>query len=75
MPINKHKELPMMQLSFAVSGVMSAFYPAESELSKRVRRLIRSVRKQLGRYAKPNNHQSSKVNCSTKQGCYRSFSW
>ncbi len=47
MPINKHKELPMMQLSFAGSGVMSAFYPAESELSKRVRRLIRSVRKQL----------------------------
>lgn len=47
MPINKHKELPMMQLSFAGSGVMSAFYLAESELSKRIRRLIRSVRKQL----------------------------
>ncbi|MCO9786966.1 hypothetical protein KU397_24695, partial [Salmonella enterica subsp. enterica serovar Kentucky] len=30
----------MMQLSLAGSGVMSAFYPAESELSKRVRRLI-----------------------------------
>lgn len=38
---------PMMQLSLAGSGVMSAFYPAESELSKRVRRLIRAVRKQL----------------------------
>lgn len=37
----------MMQLSYAGSGVMSAFYPAESELSKRIRRLIRAVRKQL----------------------------
>ncbi|EBS8529812.1 hypothetical protein CE678_24085, partial [Salmonella enterica] len=27
----------MMQLSLAGSGVMSAFYPAESELSKRIR--------------------------------------
>ncbi|RKQ38360.1 hypothetical protein [Enterobacter sp. R1(2018)] len=37
----------MMQLSLAGSGVMSAFYPAESELTKRVRRLIRAARKSL----------------------------
>ncbi|EDS7168087.1 hypothetical protein R991_004516 [Salmonella enterica] len=37
----------MMHFQLAGSGVMSAFYPAESELSKRVRRLIRSVSKQL----------------------------
>lgn len=37
----------MMQLSLAGSGVMSAFYPAESELTKRIRRLIRAVRKLL----------------------------
>lgn len=37
----------MMHYSLAGSGVMSAFYPAESELSKRVRRLIRAARKHL----------------------------
>lgn len=37
----------MMHYSLAGSGVMSAFYPAESELSKRVRRLIRAARKRL----------------------------
>jgi hypothetical protein len=36
-----------MMYAIAGSGVMSAFYPAESELSKRVRRLIRSARKSL----------------------------
>lgn len=37
----------MMQLSLSGSGVMSAYFPAESELSKRVRRLIRAARKHL----------------------------
>lgn len=37
----------MMQLSLAGSGVMSAYYPTESELSKRVRRLIHAARKHL----------------------------
>lgn len=37
----------MMQLSLAGSGVMSAYFPAESELSKRVRRLILAARKHL----------------------------
>ncbi|MGK0703350.1 hypothetical protein ACSFCW_07640 [Yokenella regensburgei] len=36
-----------MMYAIAGSGIMSAFYPAESELSKRIRRLIRAVRKQL----------------------------
>lgn len=36
-------------MTFAIAGgaVVSAYYPAESELSKRIRRLIRAVRKQL----------------------------
>ncbi|HAK3429693.1 TPA: hypothetical protein ACJGUQ_001330 [Salmonella enterica subsp. enterica serovar Ball] len=37
----------MMQLSYAGSGVMSAFYPHESELSRRVKQLIRAAKKQL----------------------------
>ncbi|EMF5696131.1 hypothetical protein V3954_004601 [Enterobacter roggenkampii] len=37
----------MMQLSLAGSGVVSAHHPTESELSKRVRRLIRAARKHL----------------------------
>ncbi|ECG6622821.1 hypothetical protein NVT07_004353 [Salmonella enterica] len=37
----------MMQLSLSGGGIMSAYYPAESELTKRIRRLIRAVRKQL----------------------------
>lgn len=36
-------------MTFAIAGgaVVSAYYPTESELSKRVRRLIRAVLKQL----------------------------
>ncbi|EOG5419303.1 hypothetical protein [Cronobacter malonaticus] len=37
----------MMQLSLSGGGIMSAYYPTESELSKRFRRLIRAARKQL----------------------------
>lgn len=37
----------MMHLSLSGGGIMSAYYPAESELTKRIRRLIRAVRKQL----------------------------
>ena len=37
----------MMQLSLAGSGVMSAYYPPESELSRRVKQLIKAARKQL----------------------------
>nr|DAG71059.1 MAG TPA: CIII protein family protein [Caudoviricetes sp.] len=37
----------MMQLSLSGGGIMSAYYPSESELSKRVRRLIRAARKHL----------------------------
>ncbi|MBW1521029.1 hypothetical protein B6V69_13235 [Escherichia coli] len=41
----KQKELPMMHFQFAGSGVMSAFYPHESELSRRVKQLIRAAKK------------------------------
>ncbi|EPK1346673.1 hypothetical protein OGQ49_004643 [Enterobacter hormaechei] len=37
----------MMHLSLSGGGIMSAYYPSESELSKRVRRLIRATRKHL----------------------------
>ncbi|GEG29419.1 phage regulatory protein CIII [Escherichia coli O145:H28] len=37
----------MMHFQFAGSGVMSAFYPHESELSRRVKQLIRAAKKQL----------------------------
>ncbi|OYJ41123.1 hypothetical protein CI736_17340 [Shigella boydii] len=43
----KQKELPMMHFQLAGSGVMSAFYPHESELSRRVKQLIRAAKKQL----------------------------
>lgn len=36
-----------MHFQLAGSGVMSAFYPHESELSRRVKQLIRAVKKQL----------------------------
>ena len=36
-----------MSLAAQVSGVMSAFYPHESELSRRVKQLIRAAKKQL----------------------------
>ncbi|KWV96714.1 hypothetical protein VK87_0211885 [Escherichia fergusonii] len=39
----KYKELPMMHFQLAGSGVMSAFYPHESELSRRVKQLIRAA--------------------------------
>lgn len=44
---NQIKELPMMHFQLAGSGVMSAFYPHESELSRRVKQLIRAAKKQL----------------------------
>jgi len=37
----------MMQLSLAGSGVMSAYYPPESELHRKVRQLIRAAMCQL----------------------------
>ena len=37
----------MMHFQLAGSGVMSAFYPHESELSRRVKQLIRAAKKQL----------------------------
>lgn len=37
----------MMHFSLSGGGIMSAYYPSESELSKRVRRLIRAARKHL----------------------------
>lgn len=37
----------MMQLQLAGSGVMSANYPPESELSRKVRRLIKAAQKKL----------------------------
>lgn len=37
----------MMHLSLSGGGIMSAYYPSESELYKRVRRLIRAARKHL----------------------------
>lgn len=37
----------MMHLSLSGGGIMSAYYQPESELSKRVRRLIRAARKHL----------------------------
>lgn len=36
-----------MHFQLAGSGVMSAFYPHESELSRRVKQLIRAAKKQL----------------------------
>lgn len=37
----------MMHFQLAGSGVMSAFYPHESELSRRFKQLIRAAKKQL----------------------------
>jgi hypothetical protein len=37
----------MMQLSLSGSGVMSAYYPPESELSRRFKQIIKAARKQL----------------------------
>jgi hypothetical protein len=37
----------MMHFQLAGSGVMYAFYPHESELSRRVKQLIRAAKKQL----------------------------
>ncbi|EEW0764073.1 hypothetical protein D0720_002086 [Escherichia albertii] len=37
----------MMHFQLAGSGVMSAFYLHESELSRRVKQLIRAAKKQL----------------------------
>ncbi|MER5006911.1 hypothetical protein [Atlantibacter hermannii] len=37
----------MMQLSLAGSGVMSAYYPPESELHRKFRQLIRAAMCQL----------------------------
>ncbi|MFS3259607.1 hypothetical protein ACK6R6_11235 [Escherichia coli] len=37
----------MNEYILAGSGVMSAFYPHESELSRRVKQLIRAAKKQL----------------------------
>lgn len=37
----------MMQISLSGGGIMSAYYPTESELSKLVRRLILAARKSL----------------------------
>ncbi|HGU7839895.1 TPA: hypothetical protein ACNBHH_000105 [Escherichia coli] len=37
----------MMHFQLVGSGVMSAFYPHESELSRRVKQLIRAAKKQL----------------------------
>ncbi|WP_458044126.1 hypothetical protein [Phytobacter sp. AG2a] len=36
----------MMHLRLAGSGVMSAYYPPESELQRRVRRLIKAAAQQ-----------------------------
>ncbi|NIG74988.1 hypothetical protein F3J34_15470 [Klebsiella sp. Ap-873] len=37
----------MMQFSLAGGGVMSAYYPPESELSRRFKQIIKAARKQL----------------------------
>nr|DAM64815.1 MAG TPA: CIII protein family protein [Caudoviricetes sp.] len=44
---NTHqRKLPMMQYSLAGSGVMSAYYPPESELHRKVRQLIHAAMNQ-----------------------------
>lgn len=37
----------MMQLQHAGSGVMSAYYPPESELSRRFKQIVKAARKHL----------------------------
>ncbi|GEM_PF-515306 len=43
MQSHNQRTYPMMHLQFAGSGVMSAYYPPESELHRKVRQLIRAA--------------------------------
>ncbi|EMS0142229.1 hypothetical protein WKN36_002245 [Escherichia coli] len=65
----------MMHFQLAGSGVMSAFYPHESELSRRVKQLIRAAKKQLEALCAMKSHQSPDASCCTEQSSNSQIYW